>query len=386
MKKKSLGLFVLSLVLVMCFFTAVPAFAASKVKLDKKSVSLSVGGQSTLTLKNADGTVEWSVSKKNIVTVYGEGTSVIIKGKKAGSAYVKAKYNGKTYKCKVSVTADENAGESINCSIELYNYLSMQYITREGQYTGEVKDGVPNGYGTFSMTNSKGNEYTVSGTFKNGKLDGSSLVLFNDHYEIYESENGKFVKITVYDNGEIDENILKDNILYENYIPDENNKYLFHFADGKEEPHTVIDWLYTMHYDNSFAGFELKLDSAINMDKIRRLSDKKIKKKAEYIEAEKLEKSVTSYTSSVDYLKKAYVVRCQEVEPHESWGLKPITIMLLAYDDYAYAIWYEGSTDIHEGDYVSCWFTPFSNVGYENADGTVSGATCGVAYIVKAAK
>jgi hypothetical protein len=370
----------------MCFFTAVPAFAAAKVKLSTKNVSLSVGGHSTLTLKNADGTVEWSVSKKNIVTVYGEGTSVIIKGKKAGSAYVKAKYNGKTYKCKVTVTAEENTGESLNCSIELYNYSSMQYITREGQYTGEVKDGVPNGYGTFSITNSKGNEYTVSGTFKNGKLDGSSLVLFNDHYEIYESENGKFIKVTIFDNGVIDENILKDNILYENYIPDENNKYLFHFVDGKEEPRTVIDWLYTLHYDNSFAGFELKLDSAINMDKIRRLSDKKIKKKAEYIEAEKLEKSVTSYTSSVDYLKKACVIRCQEIEPHESWGLKAITIMLLSYDDYAYAVWYEGSLDIHEGDYVSCWFTPFSNVGYENADGTASGATCGIAYIVKAAK
>ena len=60
--------------------------------------------------------------------------------------------------------------------------------------------------------------------------------------------------------------------------------------------------------------------------------------------------------------------------------------MILSYDDYIYVVWYEGSIDIYEGDYVSCWFTPFANISYENISRTTTKATCGVAYIIKATK
>lgn len=388
MKKKSVGLLLLSLVLVMCLFITVPASAASKVKLNTKSISLNVGDKSTLTLKNASGTVEWTVSKKNIVTISGEGTSVTIKGKKAGSTYVKATYNGKTYKCKVTVTANENDLEGINYSLTYYDCATMKDITRVGKYIGETKKGIPNGEGSFYTQNVDGIDYVISGTFKNGKLDGTYYFTFSDGVnEKYECKNGKFIKATFnYIDGEIEEYILKDKILYNNCVLNDNDRYLDHYIEGKLEKYTIIDWLYSMHFSDSYSGFSLSIDSAINMDTIRRLSDTKIKEKAKYIEAKKIKKSISSYTNSVDYLKKAYVVQCDEFNAHESWGLKPITEMILSYDGYIYVVWYEGSIDIYEGDYVSCWFTPFANISYENISRTTTKATCGVAYIIKATK
>lgn len=389
MKKRSICLFLLALVFTVCFFTTVPALAASKVKLNTKSLALNVGDKSTLTLENASGTVNWTVSKKNIVTISGEGTSVTIKGKKAGSTYVKAEYNGKTYKCKVTISSSDNGTEGISCTIKIYDIYTMKYVNRKGQYVGDVTDGVPNGKGQFYTKNSAGAEYVISGTFKNGKLDGKYTITFDDHNEIYESKNGKFIKTTFYySDGDIAEYILKDNILYESYeYKDSGRTEIAHYSDNKVENYTVIDWLYAIDYSDSYSGYEISVDSVMYMDSIRRLSNTKIKEKASYIEAKKIKKSVSQYTNSVDYLKKAYVVQCDEFNVHESWGIdKPITKMILAYDDYIYVIWYEGSIDVYEGDYVSCWFTPFANISYNNIANTITKATAGVAYVIKTTK
>ena len=75
-----------------------------KVALSKKKVSLYENNKKVVVLKNVKtGKVKWTSSKKKIVKVTAKKGRCILTAKKAGKAVVKAVYNGKTYKCKVTV-------------------------------------------------------------------------------------------------------------------------------------------------------------------------------------------------------------------------------------------------------------------------------------------
>ncbi len=82
--------------------------ATRKVSLSKKSVSVTAGKTRKLTVKNAKQKVRWSSTKKKVA--YVKKTSgkrrqyAVIKAKKAGTCYIKAKIGKKTLKCKVRVT------------------------------------------------------------------------------------------------------------------------------------------------------------------------------------------------------------------------------------------------------------------------------------------
>lgn len=51
---------------------------------------------------------------------------------------------------------------------------------REGKYKGDVKNGTPEGKGTFSTKNSEGIDYTYNGYWKNGLYDGKGTLKFDD--------------------------------------------------------------------------------------------------------------------------------------------------------------------------------------------------------------
>ncbi len=126
MKKKLLSII---LCLAMAFAivgTIAPTKAeAASVKLNKKKVTVYVGDTYQLTLKNAKGDITWKTSKKAVATV----KDGIVTAKKAGKATISAKYNGKTYKCKVTVKkapASEDAFsavENMKIGWNLGNYL-----------------------------------------------------------------------------------------------------------------------------------------------------------------------------------------------------------------------------------------------------------------------
>lgn len=92
----------------------VPTYAATKkVKLSKKEVNLKVGKKKTVKLKNVSKKVKWKVVKgKKVVSIKKKGklkNKIVIKAKKAGKAVIKATYNKKKYK--VKVTVKNNKGE-----------------------------------------------------------------------------------------------------------------------------------------------------------------------------------------------------------------------------------------------------------------------------------
>ena len=76
--------------------------------LSKKAVSLTAGKKTTVQLKNivTSKKITWSSNKKSVATVKkGSSGKATITAKKKGTAYISAKYNGKTYKIKVTVKA-----------------------------------------------------------------------------------------------------------------------------------------------------------------------------------------------------------------------------------------------------------------------------------------
>ena len=90
--------------------------AKKKVKLSKKSVTVTVGKTVKIKLKNNKKKVKWTVvsGKKNVKLSKKEKSGVTIKGKKAGKAKVQAKVGKKKFVCKVTVkkqTSDKNSGK-----------------------------------------------------------------------------------------------------------------------------------------------------------------------------------------------------------------------------------------------------------------------------------
>ena len=76
--------------------------AAKQVKLNKSSLSLKAGNTSRLKLNNAEGKVTWRSSSPSTVSVSSSG---LVKGKKLGTATVRAYYNGRVYSCRVTVNS-----------------------------------------------------------------------------------------------------------------------------------------------------------------------------------------------------------------------------------------------------------------------------------------
>lgn len=82
----------------------VEAAVSKTSKLNKTTANLTLGKGIQLSLSNAvPSKIMWKVSSPTILGVTQRG---YVTGLKAGSAYVYATYNGRTYKCKVTVKAD----------------------------------------------------------------------------------------------------------------------------------------------------------------------------------------------------------------------------------------------------------------------------------------
>lgn len=103
-KKRGLAMCLIAMLMIMTAAGASGgqnAEAKAKPVLNKKKVSLAVGGKVTLKLKNWKKRVTWSSSKKSVATVTGKG---VVKAKKKGTANITAKAGGKKYVCRVTVT------------------------------------------------------------------------------------------------------------------------------------------------------------------------------------------------------------------------------------------------------------------------------------------
>ncbi|MCR5427969.1 MAG: family 16 glycosylhydrolase [Lachnospiraceae bacterium] len=100
-------------------FSCIPctgADAAAGIRLSKTKVSLEQGEELVLKLKGGGSKtkVKWSVSKKSIASIKNSGKARCrVIAKKAGTTYVRAKYDGKIYRCRVTVNQRTDIPEEI---------------------------------------------------------------------------------------------------------------------------------------------------------------------------------------------------------------------------------------------------------------------------------
>lgn len=86
--------------LILLFPNCYAKAANKKTKLNKTKIITGIGCTEQIELKNANGTISWSSSKRKIATVSNKGT---ITAKASGNTVITAKCNGKKYTCKVTV-------------------------------------------------------------------------------------------------------------------------------------------------------------------------------------------------------------------------------------------------------------------------------------------
>jgi hypothetical protein len=104
-RRNFISIFIITAMLVGGLFVGFAAdvggvLAASKPKINAKSVSLNVGKSLQLKVTGTKSKVKWSSSSKKVATVTASGK---ITAKKKGTVIIKAKVKGKTLRCKVTV-------------------------------------------------------------------------------------------------------------------------------------------------------------------------------------------------------------------------------------------------------------------------------------------
>ena len=99
MKKKTLLLFTVFALAIAVF---IPVSADAKVKISKKSITMTVGQKSKLKVKGTKKKVTWKSKKKSVATVNKKGK---VTAKAPGKTKIIAKVGKKKYKCKVTVKA-----------------------------------------------------------------------------------------------------------------------------------------------------------------------------------------------------------------------------------------------------------------------------------------
>lgn len=126
------------LILILVLSLVLPSFAvhAAAPKLSKSKCNLEVGQKKKLKLKNATGTVTWSSSDSKVAKVSKKG---VVTAKKPGTAVITAKYEQKSYTCKVKVT--EAALLSKSDTLELTMWCNVvDYDYRKDSYDKAIAD------------------------------------------------------------------------------------------------------------------------------------------------------------------------------------------------------------------------------------------------------
>lgn len=129
MKKLSI---IICICLVFSCFANISTIGAKskKIKLNKTSISITVGGQSKLKVKNNSKKVKWKSKNSKVATVSSKG---VVKGKKTGKTTIIAKVGKKKLSCKVTVKS-ANASKSNSNGWLYIEHSSTVTITG---YTGK---------------------------------------------------------------------------------------------------------------------------------------------------------------------------------------------------------------------------------------------------------
>ena len=139
MKKRSSVKVIFAMMLMTISILAVcsSAMAGQKIRLNKKNVKITAGQKTKLVLKGAKK-ARWSSSDRKVASVNGKG---VVTARKAGTAVITAKYNGKNYKAKVTVSPLPETEDIINEYLNPNDYLMLDNAVSITPYHVYYKDG-----------------------------------------------------------------------------------------------------------------------------------------------------------------------------------------------------------------------------------------------------
>lgn len=127
--KRKFGAVVLMLLMLVTLIAPERTVAATKLKLSKAKATMEVDSKLTLKLGDITATdVKWSSSAKKVAIVSTKG---VITAKGEGSATITAKYDDKSYKCKVTVV-DSNKEEN-----KIETYLKKEFGSAKVEETSD---------------------------------------------------------------------------------------------------------------------------------------------------------------------------------------------------------------------------------------------------------
>lgn len=209
--KMKRALFLSAVLSVFLFIVVIPVKAAPSVVLNGKNLAFDVAptienGRTLVPLRaifEAMGaTVSWDQNTQTVTAIKGN-TNVVLK---IGS--LEPTINGQTNKLDVpgkiinnrvlvplrfvgeafggNVSWDETT-QTININgnkgqnVTAYKLiLNFSFGTREGEYTGSLVNGLPNGKGVFKSKNTSGTGWSYSGEFVNGHFSGSGSTIWEN--------------------------------------------------------------------------------------------------------------------------------------------------------------------------------------------------------------
>lgn len=131
---KKIYLRFLSLILFLSLLLNIPIIsqAKPKVKLNKTSVTLTIGSTTKLKVKNTTKRVKWSSSKKSVAEVNSDGE---VYANKAGMAKITAKVGKKKYTCKVKVLRQYISNDTMILNVGESQDLKILGISRNDAIT-----------------------------------------------------------------------------------------------------------------------------------------------------------------------------------------------------------------------------------------------------------
>lgn len=126
-------------------------------KISKSSISLTKGNSYDLAVTGTASSPKWSTSNKKVATIKKvSARKYRVTAKSSGTATIKAKVNGKTLKCKVSVPKSSSTTQAAPIK-----YPSTSHSSANGKTLSSDKCLLPNGMFDPTKIQKKGNSYQV---------------------------------------------------------------------------------------------------------------------------------------------------------------------------------------------------------------------------------
>lgn len=144
-------------------------------KISKSSISLTKGNSYDLTVTGTASSPKWSTSNKKVATIKKvSARKYRVTAKSSGTATIKAKVNGKTLKCKVSVPKSSSATQAAPIK-----YPSTSHSSANGKTLSSDKCLLPNGMFDPAKVKPRNSDYRVGNLIYGMNFCGEDVLDLN---------------------------------------------------------------------------------------------------------------------------------------------------------------------------------------------------------------